>query len=152
MNTKALSTIITIMLTLVMFSSCSKDDTIKGDEDTKGSFELQIDGQAQKGSEVINVTAFGVRTISAENNQISFQLLIDESKFVAGTSFNIDTDNLDPMLTMDANNDQTEEVYWGLSGSIKVISKTKIEIDANFHENWLSTNPAVKVKGFISSK
>ena len=139
-------------LMLLTMASCSKDDVTTKDDDEKGKFEISFDGHKFEGNTVSNLSAIGVRTISAENSEISFQIIMAEGMFVSGKTYDIDADNLDPMITIDTNNDGTEEVYWGVTGTFKVVSETKVEIDANFYENWLTTNPAMKVSGYISSK
>jgi len=137
---------------LFTVTSCSKDDLVDNAFDEKGKFELTIDGKKVTGDKVTNVSAIGVRTISAENDAMSFNLILSEDEFITGKVYDLEKDDIDPMIIMDMDGDLTDEGYWGLKGTLKIVSKTRIEINANFYENWNWLNPRIEVSGYISSK
>lgn len=150
---KQVAMILLSALFLLTISSCSKDDP--ADEIVnKGDFSISLDGTKYEGSSVINGAVIGVRTIEAANPNFVFRVIITDGLFEAGKTFDLALDKTEiaPQIVVDLDGDGTDESLWGLTGTIKVISKNKIEIDGIFYKDFIITNTPYKVTGFILSK
>ena len=137
--------VILLIVGMSMTTSCGKGtDTSDGDE--VGKFELTVDGKKETGTKVFNAAAIGIRTISAENSNIDLGIILDEDDFKAGHVFDETGSSLSTLKRGDA-------VAIIKSGSIKVVSKSKIElINCIFSEYTGDGMKDIKVSGYISSK
>ena len=135
-----------LIVGMSMVTSCGKiTGTDVSDSDEVGKFELTIDGKKETGTKVFTGAVIGIRTVSAENEDMTIAFLFDESEFTSGNS--IENSSLSTI--------ERKDKPGGImtSGKIKVISKSKIElIDVIFTETGESSVELVKVSGFISSK
>lgn len=144
-NSRIRFAIIAIMISFTtVITSCGKDDNDLSDKDEKGKFSLTIDGKKQEGTKVFNGAAIGIRTISAENSDIEMGLLFNEDDFNAGNSIALQGSMSYIKIG--------ETAAMPRSGTIKVISKSKIEIDGIFFQQTATSSKEIKVKGYISSK
>jgi len=150
---KQVSMIILSALFVLTISSCSKDDSAE-EIINKGDFSISLDGTKFEGSSVTNGAVIGVRTIEASNSNFIFRVIITDGLFDAGKTFDLalDKSEIAPQIVVDLDNDGTDENLWGLTGTIKVISKNKIEIDGIFYKDFVITNTPIKVTGFILSE
>jgi len=150
---KQVSMILLSVLFVLTFSSCSKDDSAE-EIVNKGDFSISLDGTKYEGSSVINGAVIGVRTIEATNDNFIFRVIITDGLFEAGKTFDLtlDKSEIAPQIVIDLDGDGTDENLWGLTGTIKVISKNRIEIDGIFYKDFIITNTPYKVTGFILSE
>ena len=131
---------IVLLFTTSIITSCGKTDTSDGDE--KGNFSLTIDGVKYDGTEVFNAAAVGVRTISAKNTSMELAVLLNEEDFKPGATFDL-KGGLSYLKLGTSTSLPT-------SGTIKVVSISKIEIDAIFYDAQADKDYAVT--GYVSSK
>ena len=131
-----------LLFTVSLITSCGKTDV--SDSDEKGKFSLTIDGTKFEGTEVFNAAAIGIRTISAKNSSIDLGILLNETDFKAGATFNLSTTSLS-YLKVDGKTAMPK------SGTIKVVSISKIEIISGVFYDALN-NKDITITGYISSK
>jgi len=135
-----------LIVGMSMVTSCGKiTGTDVSDSDEVGEFELTIDGKKETGTKVFTGAVIGIRTVSAENENMKIAFLFDESEFTSGNS--IENSSLSTI--------ERKDKPGGImtAGKIKVISRSKIElIDVIFTETGESSVELVKVSGYISSK
>ena len=147
MKNLKLSTLVSLFLIVGMttFTSCGKGTDVS-DKDEVGKFELTIDGKKETGTKVFNGAAIGIRTISAENDNIEFGILINEDDFKAGTS--IDVDGLSCYIV------KGDKTALSSTGSVKVVSKSKIEIKDGVFVGYDNEGGTfnITVSGYVSSK
>ncbi|MCU4173830.1 hypothetical protein [Carboxylicivirga sp. N1Y90] len=150
---KILTSIILVAALTLAFSSCSKDDDPEEVLDMKGTFSISIDGTKYEGTQVLNGAVAQVRTISAENESFVFTAIMTDGLFKAGKTFDFEVDKSEiaPTIVVDLDGDGTDESLWGLTGTIKVVSTSEIEIDGVFYKDFLRTNPPHTVKGTVKS-
>ena len=134
-----------LIVGMSMTTSCGKGTDVS-DKDEVGKFELTVDGKTETGTKVFNGAAIGIRTISAKNANIDLGILLNEDDFKAGKVFNETGSSLSTLKLGDA-------VAIIKSGTIKVVSKSKIELtNCIFSEYTASGTKDIKVSGYISSK
>jgi hypothetical protein len=134
-----------LIVGMSMTTSCGKGTDVS-DKDEVGKFELTVDGKTETGTKVFNGAAIGIRTISAKNANIDLGILLNEDDFKAGKVFNETGSSLSTLKLGDA-------VAIIKSGTIKVVSKSKIELtNCIFQEYIESGTKDIKVSGYISSK
>lgn len=130
-----------LLFTVSLITSCGKTDVSDGDE--KGKFELTVDGKKQEGTIVFNGAALGLRTISAENSEIDFGILLNETDYKAGATFDL----VSGLAYISIGN----TTALSKSGTIKVISISRIEIkNGVFYD--AQNDKDIAVAGYISSK
>ena len=131
-----------LLFTVSLITSCSKTDVSDGDE--KGKFSLTIDGTKYDGTEVFNAAALGIRTISAKSSSIELGILLNETDFEVGATFNLSETSLSYLKINDT-------VSMPKSGTIKVVSISKIEITSGVFYD-AKNDKDITVTGYISSK
>ena len=154
---KSNRTILAVMLVVVsaLFStSCKKSDLVDiSDSDQVGKFEITMDGKKYTGTEVFSGAVMAIRTINAKALPFEFNLLCDNTNFSGGGLYKLGQgDATIVTISLGVNNDGQEILYYGLEGSVKIISDSKIEINGSFYSDMLATNVAHKVTGSVSSK
>jgi len=131
-----------LLFTVSLITSCGKTDVSDGDE--KGVFSLTIDGTKYEGTEVFNAAAIGIRTISAKNSSIDLGILLNETDFKAGATFDLSKTSLSYLKVNNTGS-------LPKSGTIKVVSISKIEIISGVFYD-AQNNKDITVTGYISSK
>lgn len=152
--TNTLFPLMLILFTIMLSASCKKDkNTDLTDGDEKGSFVINFDDKVFSGDAVINGAAMGLRTMNVEATGFSLSFLYSEENFVAGTDIDLGAEGGGVItIALDEDGNGEEDVYFGLQGHIKVISKSKIEIDADFYNGLMIMGDPCKVTGTIDAK
>ena len=132
-----------LLFTVSLITSCG-DGTDVSDSDEKGKFSLTIDGTKYEGTEVFNGAAIGIRTLSAKNSSMEMGILLNETDYKAGATFDLSTNSMSFIKV-------GETASLPKSGTIKVVSISKIEIlNGVFYD--AQNDKDITVTGYISSK
>ncbi len=144
-NTKLRFTLFAAVLLFATTFITSCGDTDVSDKDELGTFSLTVDGTKYEGTQVFNGAAIGIRTISAETTNFEIGILIDETKFVAGTEIDLATLSY---IKID------DTAFIGKSGRIKIVSTSKVELKNAVFTGSDANGATVNhtVNGYISSK
>lgn len=141
-----------VITSLLVLFACEETAMDVSDSDSRGEFSITVDGQTYTGETVENGVVLGTRFISAETVDFTFSCLITETDFIKGKVFEIgnEDDQLMPYLLL--GDEENAEVMFFYSGTLTVVSTTKIEFEAYLWDFTSDLEATIPVTGYVSSK